>query len=122
MRRNRYELHVFFFYILTLAAVSYLPGGFGRKKTTRASFVELKEPPLLTTLWILDPKSGALVLQDGPIVRVKQAGLHTERNHYLRRKNYCLNHKDTKRNKQHFRFLYKKLFKATVFMSPQKKL
>ena len=58
------------------------------------------------------------------MVRVDQAGFHAKRNHYLwKKKSSCHNHKDTKRSKQHFWFLYKKnLFKATVFISPQKKL
>ena len=38
-----------------------------------------------------------------------------------KKKSSCRNHNDTKRNKQHFRFLYNKnLFNATVFISPQK--
>ena len=73
-------------------------------------------------LWILDPNSGARVLQNSLIVKDEQAGFYAERNHYLWRKSSCANHKDLKRNKQHFRFLYKKLFKATVFISPQKKM
>ena len=109
-----------------LTPVSHLSSGFGQNKITRAPSVELKEPLLFALLWIFDSNSGLSILQGGPIVRVDQAGFQTNR--YLwkkkkRRKSSCRNHKDTKRNKQHCGFLFNKnLFKATVFISSQKKL
>ncbi len=76
------------------AAVSHLSGSFDQNKITRG------------------PR-GHSVPQNGLIV--DQIGFYVEMNRYLqkkkkKKKSSCHNHKSTKRNKQHFQFLYYKTF------------
>ena len=89
-------------------------GSFRRNKITWAPFVELKEPPLFTTLWILNPNSGVLVPSE-------QSNWAPSWKESLFMKKIVLV-ANTKRDKQHFWFSYNKTFKAINFTSPQKKL
>ena len=78
---SQVELSRRLFYLVSLVVLAEI-------KSLGPSFVELKEPPLFTTLWILDPNSGPSVIQNGPIVRVEQTGFRAERNRYLQRKEF----------------------------------
>ena len=68
-------------------------------------------------LWIFDPDSGLLVLQNSLIVRVDQAGFHTESNHYLwKKKEFLLQPQGHKKKQATLSISVKKLLKATFFI------
>ena len=100
--------------------ISSLSGNFGRDKITRAPFVELKEPPLLATLWIFWSEQRCSSPSEWSNCGSWLSWVPHRKESLFAKKSFCRNHNGTKRNQQHFWFLYNKTFLR--LFSPKKKL